>query len=106
MFQDAKFTTKMIVTTIGVAETLKYDDKFRNELPKLITKHFKNEGDECKTDKRLNELSIKHKQGRVFSSFVLEGHRLFIVTEGLHLENDPEHGKDHPNTCIMLRTEY
>lgn len=102
-----RFVTRGIVMTRGVDASIKNEELSHSDILPLLHRHFANEGDECKEDKALNEDAIKNESGRVFSVFNnVKGHKLYIITDGLHLANDPEYGKDYPHTTILFPDEY
>lgn len=102
-----RFITRGIVMTSGVNASIKREEFNSMELLQLVERHFANDGDECKEDKEMNEYAIKHKDGRVFSSFKnFHGKTMFIITDGLHLANDPKYGMNYPHTTIMYAEEY
>ena len=102
-----KFITRGIVMTSGINASIKREEFNTMDLLKLVERHFANDGDECDDDKKLNELAIKHKEGRVFSVFKnFNGETVFICTDGLHLANDPKYGMNYPHTTIMYAEEY
>lgn len=101
-----KFPSKGTYMTRGVNQMYVDGELTPLQLRTMLQKHFNNEGTECPMDKKLNESAIKNLDGRVFSIFKVNGDKFFVITEGFHLINDPEHGELYPNTTIMLAEEY
>lgn len=101
-----RFITKGIYMTRGIQEYLENGKLDHAQLLEATEKHFCNLGHECKEDNQLNEEAIKNKDGRVFSLFNVGNHRIYIITDGLHLQNDPVHGGTYPMTTILFPDEY
>lgn len=102
-----KFETKGMYMTNGVQNALDNEEFSMWHLNKCVEKHFNNQGEECKDDNELNEDAIKYKSGRVMSTFKnVNGHTIWIITDGLHLANDPVYGKEYPMTTILFPDEY
>lgn len=101
------FNTKGVYMTRGINESLKKRELNLHTLSQCLSKHFFNDGEECKEDRNMNQWSIDHMNGRVISVFNdVNGHKIYIITEGLHLDKDPEHGKDYPMTTVLFPEEY
>lgn len=109
------FPTKNILMTRGVQTLLTdYLDKgdcisptiLMSDVSKMIQKHFANMGEECWQDKKLNKQAIENMEGRVLSVFTVNNIKFYVITDGLHLHNSKEYGKDYPCTTIMLPEEY
>lgn len=98
------FFPKNIVQTSGVIEVYEQGKLSLDDLSVCLSKHFRNQGEECESDNLLNEQAIEEKSGRVFSSFNVKGVDLFIITEGLHLANEPF--SEYPLCTILLPFEY
>jgi hypothetical protein len=61
----------------------------------LLSRHSKGDwGDLCDEDKKANDYAIG-KQLRIFSSYKLGPHKIWIITEA-----------DRSSTCIMLPEDY
>ena len=74
---------------------LNYAQEHGINLTELIERHVSgDDGDLCKADKQLNDLSIKE-DGRVFSSYQTNGVKIYVVTEW-----------DRSYTTIMLAEDY
>lgn len=101
---ELKFMPKVIVATSGVEAKLKENQEFSKEIEGCLIRHFKNEGDECASDRRMNELAIKHMDGRVLSVFNnCAGSKIYIITDGLHLRDSYN---EYPLTTILFPDEY
>ena len=93
--------------TCGVQAKVDRGELDITDVTSCLDKHFMNKGEECEDDNSLNEWSIKHKDGRVMSVFRnVKGQALWIITDGLHLANDPIHGKEYPYTTVLFPEEY
>lgn len=104
---NKKFITRGIYMTRGIQADVERNEMSMGDLKACLDRHFNNKGDECQEDKEYNEYAIKNKDGRVFSVFNnVKGHKIYIITEGLHLADDPEHGKNYPMTTILYPEEY
>lgn len=102
----SKFNTKGIYMTNGIKIDLDQNKIRLADIQSCIERHFENDGDECKEDKKANEEAIKNNDGRVFSVFHIHGAKIYIITDGLNLANDPEHGTTYPMTTILFPEEY
>lgn len=102
------FKTKQVVMTNGIATAIDDKELSTFDLVSCIDRHFNNDGEECKQDKRLNAQAIKHLDGRVVSVFTLRGsQKIYIITDGLHLTNcEEEMYKEYPLTTILFADEY
>ena len=97
-----KFVTKGIYMTCGVRSLLDNEEINHIQIGDCLHKHYLNEGDECDYDKNLNEEAIQYQDGRVVSMFKnCGGHEIWIMTDGLHLANDPVYGKEYPYTIFQ-----
>lgn len=102
-----KFITRGIYMTCGVQYDIDNDELSILDVNSIVMRHFQNDGDECSQDKRLNSEAIKSKEGRVFSVFNnVQGKKLYVITEGLHLADDPTYGSEYPMTTILYPEEY
>lgn len=102
-----RFETKGIYVTSGIQVDLNSNRLQRDSIQNLIDRHFRNDGDECKEDRVQNEYAIRNRDGRVVSIFKLDEYtKIFIITDGLHLANDPEYGRNYPMTTVMYAEEY
>lgn len=102
-----KFITRGIYMTCGIQADLKEGEISDDDIKNCLDRHFENKGDECLQDKEYNHYAIKHKEGRVFSVFNdVKGKKIYIITDGLHLADDPEHGRTYPMTTILYPEEY
>lgn len=102
-----KFITRGIYMTCGIQGDIKREELSREDIQSCLDRHFQNKGDECLQDKGYNHYAIKHKEGRVFSVFNdVKGKKIYIITDGLHLADDPEHGRTYPMTTILYPEEY
>lgn len=109
------FPTSNIVMTRGVSSLTRDFKEIGNAIRPTLTmqdiseclqKHFMNEGEESASDKRVNAHSIKNLSGMVLSVFYVNNIKLYVITDGLHLYQDPEYGKDYPLTTVLLPEEY
>ena len=102
-----KFETKGVYMTSGIQASVERGELNHSLLTQCLGKHFMNEGEECKNDKKLNEDAIKYKSGRVLSVFKnVGGKKIYIITEGFHLIGDPVYGEEYPMTTILFPDEY
>ena len=102
-----QFATKGIYMTCGIQNAMKETEIDFFWVQDCIQRHFRNDGEECKEDRNMNQWCIDHKDGRVVSIFTDENDtKIYIITDGLHLANDPEHGKQYPMTTILFPEEY
>ena len=101
------FCPKTMVYTSGIQACLENGEIKDGDLIDCLHRHLLNLGEECKDDNKLNREAIKNKDGRVVSLFKNCGNRkIFIITDGLHLANDPVYGDEYPATTILLPEEY
>lgn len=101
-----KFMTKGIYMTKSIKSDIHGGKLSLAKVNDCLKRHFNNDGDECREDKKYNRLAIEGKEGRVFSVFNLDNKKIFIITEGLHLAEDPEYGLTYPMTTILYPEEY
>ena len=101
-----KFITRGIYMTCGINAEIEVNPAFYALVAECVAKHMMNQGEECLKDKAMNHKAIKNKDGRVFSVFTIQGKRVYIITDGLHLADDPEYGKQYPYTTVMFPEEY
>lgn len=104
-----KFTTKGIYMTCGVQASIDCEELTHENIGECLHRHFMNQGDECAEDRKLNEEAIKSREGRVLSVFKDVGESdstIYIITEGFHLANDPQYGKQYPMTTVLFSDEY
>lgn len=102
-----RFETKGVYMTSGVQAKVDRGEIPMKDVTSCLEKHFFNRGEECKDDNELNEEAIKYKSGRVMSTFNnVAGHKIWIITEGFHLANDPVYGREYPMTTILFPDEY
>lgn len=101
-----RFSTKGIYMTRDIQSYLEQGKLQHSEILESVEKHFCNLGHECEQDNKMNEHAIKNKYGRVFSVFNICNHKIYIITDGLHLANDPVHGGTYPMTTILFPDEY
>lgn len=96
---NRKFELGLTVMTKGI-ENLVNTELEMITIFELIDKHLLNESELTNEDLELNEYAIAHKQGRVFSSFTLENNKIYVITDGMELEE-----KDRVTT-VLLAEEY
>lgn len=101
-----KFASKGTYMTNSVNQMFVDGEITPSQLRTMFRRHFQNDGEECKEDKKANQYAIDNKDGRVFSVFTVMNRKFYVITDGLHLENDPEYGKDYPCTTVMLSEDY
>ena len=104
IMKNFKFYPKRMVATCGVNAKLQKDINFAREMEACVLKHLRNEGEECKSDNKLNEQAIKNMDGRVVSTFNCAGTKIYIITDGLHLKDSAY--KEYPLTTILFPEEY
>lgn len=93
--------------TSGVQASIQAGNISHADINSCLRKHFNNKGEECEDDNNLNAWSIKHKDGRVLSVFNNVGiDKIYIITDGLHLADDPVYGSEYPVTTILYADEY
>ena len=103
------FRTKGIYMTCGVQASIDSKELTHENVGECLNRHFLNQGDECEEDRKLNEVALKMREGRVLSVFknvAGTDNTIYIITEGFHLENDPEYGFQYPMTTILFSDEY
>lgn len=101
------FETRGVYLTRGVHSAVESKELLHMDILPILDRHFSNDGDECKEDNKSNLDAIKHKDGRVFSVFNnVRGHKIYIITEGLHLATSKEYGDKYPYTTVLFPEEY
>lgn len=98
-----KFITKGIYTTSGIRQSLDENEITASWIQECLAKHFNNEGEEDKYDKKANEYAIKNNDGRVVSVFKKDHTTIFIITDGLGLANAYA---EYPMTTVLFPEEY
>lgn len=101
-----KFIPNCIVQTQRVQAKAEQGVFTTQEITDCLQKHFANEGEECKSDNKLNEDAIKRMDGRVLSSFTVRNTKLWIITDGLHLAYTNSEHTEYPLCTILLPEEY
>lgn len=102
-----KFITRGIYMTRGIKSDIEENQISMGDIQACLERHFDNNGDECIQDKAYNHQAIKNKDGRVFSVFNnIDGRKIYVITEGLHLADDVEYGTTYPMTTILYPEEY
>lgn len=89
-----KFPLGSLVVTSACSA---FSDEHNVNLMRLVIRHHKGDwGDLCKEDKELNELALTPgEEGRIFSAYIVEGVKLYIITEW-----------DRSYTTVMLASDY
>lgn len=101
------FETRGVYMTSGVQAKVDRGELDMIDVTKCLDKHFDNKGEECKDDNQLNVEAIQDKSGRVFSVFRnVKGNDIWVITEGLHLLDDPVYGDQYPYTTVLFPDEY
>ena len=101
------FETRGVYMTNGVQAKVDRGELDMLSVMACLDKHFENKGEESKYDNLLNVEAIQSKSGRVFSIFNnVKGNKLYVITEGLHLLDDPVYGDQYPYTTVLFPDEY
>lgn len=87
-----KFELGEVVITRGLAESGINHDVLRE----LVIRHSKGDwGDLSEEDKELNDEAVETGEDRIFSSYMIDGKKIYVITEW-----------DRSVTTIMFADEY
>lgn len=97
---NRKFELGLLVMTKGVQYNIEEENFSMLEILDMVDNHLINKSDLESEDLEANDYAIRHKKGRVFSNFLLRDYKIYIITDGMELEE-----KDKVTT-ILLAEEY
>lgn len=91
--KNQKFPLGEVVITSNALDYL--NEQNFNGLDLLKRHHSGDWGDLCKEDKEMNDNAVKSKQDRILSAYVVDGVKLYVITEW-----------DYSVTTILLASDY
>lgn len=97
------FETKKILFTNNITVDVIQDSDFSEFIFSSLSKHFINEGEECKSDNEYNLENICNNKGNVLSSFKYKDKKIYVITDCLGLEYL---NQDYPYTTVLYDYEY